>query len=134
MRPDRHEGEAESPSLRRVMITSPALAWFLSASPDHRIRDGPVEAEVSGAQVRLGHQIAGRGEHDRVWPGRPVRGPRGKGILGGGGRVADVDAPPHSGRTRRLAEGAAMIRALHDSVGGCAISGSGEVAWSCDRI
>jgi hypothetical protein len=45
-----------------------------------------------------------------------------------------VDAPPHSGRVRRLAEGAAMIRALHDSVGGCAISGSGEVAWSCDRI
>jgi hypothetical protein len=60
--------------------------------PDRRIRDVPVEAVVSGAAVQVGHQFAGGGKHDRVQPGRPVRGPTGEGILGGGGQVADMDA------------------------------------------
>ena len=47
---------------------------------------------VSGATVEFGDQLAGGGEHDRVKSGRSVRDPSGEGILGGFGKVADVDA------------------------------------------
>ena len=78
-------------SLLRVMITSPALAWFPSASRTSACRQVAVEAVVAGAAVEFGDQLAGGGEHDRVQPRRPVRSPSGERILGGGGDVADVN-------------------------------------------
>ena len=46
----------------------------------------------AGTSVQFGDQVAGRGDHDRVQPRRPVRGPSGEGIGGGGGQVADMHA------------------------------------------
>ena len=51
-----------------------------------------VEATIAGAAVEFGDQLAGGGEHDRVKSGSLVRKPSGEGILGGLGKVADVDA------------------------------------------
>ena len=45
----------------------------------------------AGADVQLGGQLAGGGEHDRVQAGGPVGGPGGVGLVGDGGQVADVD-------------------------------------------
>ena len=50
-----------------------------------------VEAVVSGATVEFGDQLAGGGEHDGVESGRPVGRPGGEGIVGGFGKVADVN-------------------------------------------
>ena len=76
----------------RVMITSPTLAWFPSASWTSRPAAVLVEAVGAGAVVEVGDQFAGGGEHDRIPPNRPVSCPRGEGVLCGGGQVADVDA------------------------------------------
>jgi hypothetical protein len=52
-------------------------------------------AETTGAcsSVEVGDEVSGGGEHDRVQPSGPVESPRVKGIRGGFGQVADVDAP-----------------------------------------
>ena len=47
---------------------------------------------VAGSAVEVGDEVAGGGEHDRVQPGGAVGSPRGEGVLGGLGEVADVDA------------------------------------------
>src|SRR5215213_4084216 len=43
------------------------------------------------AAVELGDKIAGRGEHDRVVPGRSVRNPSVERIFSCGGQVADMN-------------------------------------------
>ena len=50
-----------------------------------------VEAMIAGAAVEFGDQLAGGGEHDRVKSGSSVRNPSGEGILGGLGKVADMN-------------------------------------------
>ena len=47
---------------------------------------------ITGAAVEFGDQLAGGGEHDRVESGSSVGNPSGEGILGGLGKVADMDA------------------------------------------
>ena len=84
-------GEAKPPVVAAGDDHVPGTGLIPIRQPHHRIRHVPVEAVVSGAAVQFGDQIAGGGEHDRVQPGRPVRGPSGEGILGDGGQVADVD-------------------------------------------
>ena len=83
-------GGSSRRSLARVMITSPTLAWFPSSAhlPSDRVT---VEATIAGAAVEFGDQLAGGGEHDRVKSGSLVE-PSSEGILGGLGKVADVDA------------------------------------------
>ena len=85
-------GEAKPPVVAAGDDHIPGTGLVSVGQPDHRIRHVAVEAVVSGAAVQLGHQIAGGGKHDRVQPGRPVGGPRGERIFGGGGQVADMDA------------------------------------------
>src|SRR4029453_1640630 len=60
--------------------------------PPPRRRGEAGEAMLAGATVELGDQLGGRGEHDRVQSGRSVEHPSREGILGGLGKVADVDA------------------------------------------
>ena len=47
---------------------------------------------ITGLSVEFGDKFSGGGEHDRVESGRSVGNPRGEGILGGGGNVADMNA------------------------------------------
>ena len=54
---------------------------------------GVVQAIGAGASVEVRDEVPGGGEHDRVEPSRPVGNPSREGILGGGGEVADMDAP-----------------------------------------
>ena len=54
-------GEAESPSLARVMITSPTLARFPSANRTSD-RRGLIEAMITGAAVEVGNQLRGWGQ------------------------------------------------------------------------
>ena len=51
---------------------------------------GALEAVGAGAVVEVGHQLASRGEHDRIQPGRAISRPGGQGVLRRGGQVADV--------------------------------------------
>jgi hypothetical protein len=45
---------------------------------------------ITGSAVEVGDEFAGGGEHDRVQPSGPVGTPRGEGIIGCLGEVADV--------------------------------------------
>ncbi len=53
---------------------------------------GGREAMLAGANVQLGDQVAGGGEHDAVPVGGPVGRPGGEQVLDGGGLVADMNA------------------------------------------
>ena len=79
-------------SLLRVMITSPTLAWLPSARRTSACRQGSDRDDASRARrLSSATRLAGGGEHDRVESGRSVGNPSGEGILGGGGKVADMN-------------------------------------------
>jgi len=50
------------------------------------------EEMITGLSVEFVDELSGGGEHDRVEYGGSVGHPRGEGIVGGGGYVADMDA------------------------------------------
>ena len=54
-------------------------------------RRRPIKSLGAGPAVEVGNQLAGGGEHDGVESGRPVGRPGGEGIVGGFGKVADVN-------------------------------------------
>ncbi|HTF41543.1 MAG TPA: hypothetical protein VK754_13230 [Propionibacteriaceae bacterium] len=48
---------------------------------------------ITGLSVEFSDELAGGGEHDCVESGGPVGHPGCEGIVGGGGEVADMNAP-----------------------------------------
>ena len=126
-------------SLLRVMIRSPTLAWFPSASA-HLGRPAGCRSRrwAAGALVELGDQLAGGGEHDRVQPGRSVGSPGGEDILGDGGEVADVDPAVVEVEAERLGSPSRRAREAAASAGSVKRSSSVScrapwVAWMSRR-
>ena len=101
-------------SLLRVIITSPALAWFPSASRTTAFGMSLLRRWFRGSPVQLGHLIAGRGKHDRVEPSRSIGNPRVERILSRGSHVADMNTAvikvEHQPRMVALADGKRCCR------------------------
>ena len=99
-------------SLVRVMITSPTLARFPSASRTSR-RSGRGRDDGSGTAVEFGDEVPGGGEHDRVQPAARSE-TQAERILRRGGYVADMDTAvikvelqPRRSPSRRASDAAA---------------------------
>src|SRR5829696_5410334 len=75
---------------------------------------------ITGSAVEVGDECSGGGEHDRVQPGGSVSNPRGEGVLGYLGEVADV----HPAMIDIEPEGAQVTVA--ESEGGGCLGGIGE--------
>ena len=75
---------------------------------------------ITGLSVEFGDKLSGGGEHDRVESGGPVGHPRGEGIVGGGGDVADMNAAVIK------VEVECLRFAFTEGECGCGFSGVGE--------